>query len=204
VIEREFRVTSFASLDLAPRYNVCPGEKVAAIVERDGERRLGGILWGLGRRGQINVRSESLMARPTHREALRRRRCLVIADGFYEWRKQGAAKIPYFLRLSSHRPFGLAAIWEEAAAAILTCPANPQVAEIHDRMPVIFPAEACSAWLDCSIDDPAHLAPLLHPLPAKELEVYRVSTLVNSARNDSPECIRRVDGGFRLVEGTRG
>lgn len=192
VIVRAFGVTSLGAFDFAPRYNVCPGETVAAIVERDRERRLGALRWGLGHRGQINVRSERLLGRGARPEALRRRRCLIVADGFYEWRREGSAKVPYFLRLVSHQPFGLAAVWEDAAAAILTCPANPRIAEIHDRMPVVVPPRACSAWLDRSIDDATVLTPLLRPLPPDELEIHRVATLVNSPRNDSPACIRPV------------
>ena len=201
VLIQEFGVTSLASaVDLHPRYNVCPGEKIVAIVAHDGERRLGELLWGLGSRAQINVRAERLGVRPSYREALRHRRCLVVADGFYEWQREGSRKIPYFVRLASHRPFAFAGIWERrggaAMAAIVTCPANERIAEIHDRMPAILLPEAQNAWLDPATTEPTGV---LQTIPAADIEAYRVSTLVNAARNDSPECIRPVEGALRLV-----
>jgi putative SOS response-associated peptidase YedK len=204
VIRAEFGVTSMAEIDSGPRYNVCPGEAVAAIVQRGHERRLGELSWGLGPRAQINVRSESAARQPLSRDAFRRRRCLVVADGFYEWQQRETEKLPYFFRLASRQPFAFAAIWSRDGAtarpqtAILTRPADDLVARVHDRMPVIFGPQARERWLDPSLDDPALLETLLRE-PGGRLESYRVSTLVNSARNDSPECIRPAEGPLRLV-----
>jgi putative SOS response-associated peptidase YedK len=195
-------------LDLAPRYNVCPGEEVVVLATRpDGERRIGRLRWGLvpafaesptsGPRA-INARAETILARPAFRDAFRRRRCLVVTDGFYEWRREGTTKTPYLLYLRSRRPFAFAGIWERwrspagetlATCAIITCPPNPLVAPIHDRMPVILPPAAYARWLDPLADD-ARL--LLVPYPEDEMDAHPVSTLVNSPRNDSPECVRPV------------
>jgi putative SOS response-associated peptidase YedK len=135
------------------------------------------------------------------REAFQSRRCLVVADGFYEWHADGGRKRPYFIRLRSGRPFGLAGVWagyrsevgaKVATCAILTCPPNDLVAEIHNRMPVIVPPANRGRWLDPRAS-PVDVAELLTPLPAQEMEAYEVSPLVNSARHDGSECVRPVD-----------
>jgi putative SOS response-associated peptidase YedK len=204
VIRAEFGVTSTAEVDLAPRYNVCPGEPVAAIVERGSERRLGPLVWGLGPRARVNLRSETVGMRSATRDAFLRRRCLVIADGFYEWLREDGQKVPYFFRLASRRPFAFAGIWsrgdggERPRTAILTRPADEVVGKIHDRMPVILDASAGGMWIDPKIDDSAKLERLLLESVAM-LESWRVSTFVNSGRNDSPECIRPAEAPLRLV-----
>jgi putative SOS response-associated peptidase YedK len=200
----QFSVTSIADVDLRPRYNLCPREMVACIAQHGGERRLGELRWGLPPRGAINVRSESAARR--FLDAFRRRRCLIIADGFYEWRTEGARKVPHFFRLTSRRPFAFAAIWERSrdahatpGAAILTCPPNEIVAPIHDRMPVVLTSDACTQWLEAGELDFGRLAELLRPFPADQMESYPVSPFVNSVHNDSPECIRPAGGALRLV-----
>lgn len=207
VIVEEFGVTSLAVSELGPRYNVCPGERIAAIVEFDGGRRLGELHWGLGSRGQINVRAEGATSHPMFREGLRRHRCLIVADGFYEWQRRDSTKVPYFIRPVSRRPLAFGGIWvpdggpaKPAAAAILTCPARGRVAEIHHRMPVIIAAADAGRWLDRAVVDAAVIASLLRPLADDQLEAYRVSTFVNTAINDSPECLRPVERALRLVE----
>jgi putative SOS response-associated peptidase YedK len=204
VIVEEFSVTSTASMDLRPRYNLCPGETVTAIVQRGSDRRLGALRWGLPPRGQINVRSESAANR--FGDALRRRRCLIVADGFYEWCTKDSVKIPHFFRLASRRPFGFAALWERTmdthalpGAAILTCPPNEIVAAVHNRMPVMLTGEVCARWLEAPEHDPTHLYELLRPFPGHQMEAYPVSRLVNSGRNDTSECIRPVGAALRLV-----
>ena len=154
VIVEQFGVTSSAVVDLRARYNLCPGESVAALIEHGGDRRLGSLRWGLPPRGQINVRSEGVAHRLPVREALRHRRCVILADGFFEWQTVDSARLPHFFRLASRRPFGLAGIWQRGpdacapGAAILTCAANALVATVHDRMPVILGPDDCRRWLD--------------------------------------------------------
>ena len=149
----------------------------------------------------INARAETLSTSPMFRDAFRRHRCLVVADGFYEWRKNdGSRRIPFFIRLKSGRPFGFAGIWSLkrgekgtrlATCAITTCPPNELMAKIHNRMPVILPADLRDRWLDPAADE-SELRGLLVPLPSQDLEAYEVSKLVNSPRNDSPDCVRPV------------
>lgn len=206
VIVAEMAVTETTLAELAARYNVCPGEEVAAVVAHGAGRRLGALRWGLGRRRQINVRSEGVLRIPSFRDALVHRRCLIPADGFYEWQARDGAKVPFYFELASRRPFALAAIWARdtpgspAGMALFTCPPNAAVAPVHDRMPVILERGSYARWLDPSVHDPDALLPLLRPLADDALAGYPVSTLVNSAGNDSPECIRRADAPLRLVD----
>jgi putative SOS response-associated peptidase YedK len=208
VIVEQFGVTSSAVVDLRARYNLCPGESVAALIEHGGDRRLGSLRWGLPPRGQINVRSEGLARRPAVREALQHRRCVIFADGFFEWQTVDSARLPHFFRLASRRPFGLAGIWQRGpdasappGAAILTCVANALVSTVHDRMPVMLDPDDCRRWLDRDAGAAA-LQALLRPFPSEPMEAYPVSVLVNSARNDSPDCIRPTGGKLRLVPHT--
>ena len=200
----EFGIAQFVNVDLHPRYNIAPSLTVEAIV-RDGEqKRLGPMRWGFtspsgtGRRA-INARAETAATAPLFRDAFRRHRCLVIADGFYEWRTDGQQRIPYYIHLRSGRPFGFAGIWSTfhsamgqriTTCAIITCPPNELMATIHNRMPVILPPAVRDRWLEphAEVRD---LSAMLTPLPSEEMEAYEVSTFVNSPRNDSPECVRR-------------
>jgi putative SOS response-associated peptidase YedK len=206
VILADFGVTSSAAVDFRPRYNVCPGEDVAAIVRRADGRRLGALRWGLPPRGQINVRSETLTRDPAFADTPVQHRCLIVADGFYEWSGDGPNRIPHFFRLRSQRPFAFVAIWRRASdadeegragSAILTCPPNELVANVHDRMPVMLDASAAARWLEES--DERRVAELLRPYPAAAMEAYPVSTLVNSSRNDVADCVRPAGGTLRLV-----
>ena len=193
--------------ELAPRYNIAPTQEVAAVrAGAAGGRELVALHWGLipawandrtMAARMINARAETLAAKPAFRSALRARRCLVVADGFYEWRKVGAGKRPYFIGLASARPFGFAGLWERWAGAggdavesctIVTTVANELVAPIHDRMPVILEPAEFALWLDPALRDPEALQALLRPRAAAGMVAYPVSELVNSPRNDVPEC----------------
>ena len=131
----------------------------------------------------------------------RKRRCLILADGFYEWRKDGGGKTPFFIHLRSGRPFALAGLWEVwqtpdgvalPTCTIITTGPNNLVAALHDRMPVILPPDAYDRWLDPEPQAPADLAPLLVSYPADAMSLYAVSRAVNSPANDSPACIEPV------------
>lgn len=199
--------------DVVPRYNIAPTQSAPAIRILDGIRRLDLLRWGLipswaqdekiGNR-LINARADGVATKPSFRNALRKRRCLIPADGFYEWRQTSAkAKQPFHVTMKDDRPFAFAGLWEHWAKAngepiesftIITTDANELLVEIHDRMPVILPPDRYGVWLDPEIDDPAALEPLLEPYPADEMCAIAVSTAVNNPRNDSPACIEPAKG----------
>lgn len=208
-LQEEFALSEAPTL--APRFNIAPTQEVAAILNHPGPRTLSLVRWGLvppwatdaavGSK-HINARAETLAHRPTFREAFRLRRCLVLADGFYEWK--GAA--PMHIRKKSGRPFAFAGLWEQWKApgglvttcAIVTTRASPLLAEVHARMPVILSAAQYGAWLCADAAEPAELMPLLAPV-AEDLEIIRVSRRVNSIDNDSPDCLAPPDPDRQLT-----
>lgn len=207
-IVRDFGVEE-VECDLAPSYNVAPTQNVAVIVE-DGVKRLVTVRWGLvpgwasdlsvGNK-LINARAETVAQKDSFRDAFERRRCLVVADGFYEWRKTGKMRQPILIRLRRDRAFGFAGLYENwvspkgeniRTCTIITTEPNEVMRPIHDRMPVIIPMDQEDVWLNPSFENPSRLLSLLKAYPAEEMETYEVSALVNSPANDSPECLSRV------------
>jgi putative SOS response-associated peptidase YedK len=191
---------------LPTRYNIAPGQDAPAIVNEERNRvRL--LRWGLipawakdatfGRR-LINARAETLRDKPSFRGAFARRRCLIPADGFYEWRREpGQKRAPMRFALKSREPFAFAGLWESwrdprgldiKTFTIITTEANPLVRPHHPRMPVMLRPEAEAAWLDSGLTNPMSLVALLGPYPAESMEAYEVSALVNSPANDEPAC----------------
>jgi len=149
----------------------------------------------------INARAETLQEKPSFRSAFRRRRCLILADVFFEWRQDAGSKskTPMYIRLKSERPFALAGLWERwdspdgskiLSCTIITTEPNELMQPIHNRMPVILPESAYQAWLSPQEADPAALQPLLAPFSAEAMLAYPISRLVNSPENDVPEVIR--------------
>jgi putative SOS response-associated peptidase YedK len=197
--------------DFPPRYNVAPTEDVPVVrADQDG-RRLDLLHWGLvpgwaedpsvGNR-MINARAETAATKPAFRDGLRRRRCLIPADGFYEWKKLegGKRKQPYLFRVKGDRPFAFAGIWEENAGddghplktfAIITTGANPLVGLVHDRMPVILRKQSERQWINADMPE-GKLLQLLDTYPASLLQMYEVSPRVNRTLEDSPELIKPV------------
>jgi putative SOS response-associated peptidase YedK len=196
---------------LPSRYNVAPTQDAAVVRERDGARSLELLRWGLipywaqdpaiGNR-MINARAESLSEKPAFKEAYQRRRCLIPARGFYEWRKAGSLKQPYYVRLADNGVFAMAGLWErwrdeahetiETFTVITTAP-NTLLRPIHDRMPAILEPSEYDRWLDPDVSDPRALAILLHPYRPEAMAAYPVSRYVNRPENEGPECVRPVD-----------
>ena len=202
-LAEEFQLNDGA-IDLTPSYNVAPTQEVAAILEEGGQRRLEMLRWGLvpswaddpeiGVR-MINARSETAPEKPSFRRAFRSKRCLIPADGFYEWKRENGGKQPYYFHMHDGRPFAFAGLWERwekggslLSCAILTTRANSVLEEIHDRMPVILPSGSYDAWLDPDADR-EQLIDLMIPYPGDDLETYPVSRFVNSPRNNDERCI---------------
>jgi putative SOS response-associated peptidase YedK len=195
--------------DIEPRYNVAPTQDAAVVRQaaRAGERSLDFLRWGLiphwakdftiGSR-MINARAETVDRKPAFELAFRTQRCLVPVDGFYEWKKLGRIKQPYFIRMRDGRPFALAGLWDRWSDAghdsiesftVLTTTPNALVEPIHNRMPVILSPTHYDTWLDPAVSDAARLRPLLQPFPADTMTGYPVSRHVNSSAHEGPECV---------------
>lgn len=196
--------------ELPLRYNIAPTQAVPIVrLGDDGNRSLALAHWGLipswaddpaiGNR-MINARADTVATKPSFRTAFKKRRCLLVADGFYEWQKTDGKKQPYYIRLKDGSPFGFAGLWERwerdgraiESCAIITTDANELMEPIHNRMPVIIPPSAYDLWLDQAVQEPERLQPLLCPCPAGELTADAVSTVVNNPRNERAECIEKI------------
>jgi len=205
-IAKRFGVARFLE-EVGPRFNIAPTQTVIVVAD-DGTRHLTQMRWGLipswakdptiGNR-MINARAETVATKPAFRVALRKRRCLLPADGFYEWQPVGRRKQPVYIALKSREPFAFAGLWETwtspegeeiRTCTIITTEANEFLKPIHDRMPVILTRDAEAVWLDPTIQEPARLLPLLKAYTAEDIEALPVSTQVNNPSDDSPECVR--------------
>lgn len=197
---------------LAPRFNVAPTQTVPVVrVARPGApRTLEMLRWGLipswakeaeiGNR-MINARSETAAEKPAYKSSFRKKRCLVAADGFYEWKPEGKVKQPFHIHQTNGEPFGIAGLWSSWRSpegetvetfTILTTSPNEVLAPIHDRMPVILDPADYDLWLDPKIEDVERLQALMAPAPAEGWEAVPVSRAVNNPANDSPACLTPV------------
>ena len=208
-VQRRFEFIA-NELTYSPRYNIAPTQPVLAVTHGGG-RRASYMRWGLiaswaksvsGGTRLINARAETVAVRNSFRTALIRRRCLVLADGFYEWQRAGNAKRPMRIVTKSGEPFAFAGLWDSwrdpqgeivRSCTIITTEANELLRPIHDRMPVILPGDMESFWLDHDVDDPVTLSSILVPYPGGEMKVYEVASLVNRPSNDGPEIIVPVE-----------
>ncbi len=196
-----------ADVAYSPSYNVAPSQGVLTVVAESVGRRAVRMRWGLipswaseasiGSR-MINARAETVAEKPSFRTALRRRRCLVLADGFYEWHRTGAGKRPMRITMASGEPFAFAGLWDTwcdtqdeavTSCTIITTGANDLLRPIHDRMPVILQRDQEDLWLDHDVREPDLLREVLIPYSPGAMKTYEVSTLVNSPANDGPELI---------------
>lgn len=190
-----------------PRYNVAPGQSIPAIVHDGKRNRLGELKWGLvpawaddPKIGytMINARAETAASRPAFREPFRRKRCIVPADGFYEWMVTGRDKQPIRFVLKSRSLFSMAALYDTwrapdgtklSTCTILTTDPNDKVSPVHNRMPVILRPEDEAVWLNRDLGDPSRLQALLKPYPSEEMEAYPVGAAVGNVRNDDASLI---------------
>jgi putative SOS response-associated peptidase YedK len=196
---------------LSPRYNIAPSQAVAAVRIEAGQRRLVMLRWGLlpswaddlaiGNR-MINARAESVAEKPSFRQAFRARRCLVAADGFFEWQKREGGKRPFHIRMRDGRPFAFAGLWERwtrgkepvESCTLLTTTANALIRPIHDRMPVIVAPGEFDLWLDPQEAGTERVRAVLRPFSAEAMVATPVGDRVNNPRNDDPECIAGAGG----------
>lgn len=208
IITEEFYVQEFFN-EVIISYNVAPGQN-AGIICNDGKNRYVQYKWGLvpswakdpqiGYK-MINARAETVPEKPSFKSAFKSRRCLIPADGFYEWKKGDKFKVPYFIFHRSERPFSLAGLWETwkdkdenpvHTFTIITTEANELLRELHDRMPVIIPPEKREPWLDPATTGSDEIVDLLKPYDESGLDFHEVSRIVNSPQNNTPECITPV------------
>lgn len=200
--------------DIAPRYNIAPTQPVAAVrlSPSTGERELTYFHWGLiprwakdpsiGSR-MINARSETAAEKPSFRAAMKYRRCLVAADGFYEWQKMNGRKQPVRIQMKDGNPFAMAGLWEQwissdgselESCTILTTDPNDLLKPVHNRMPVLVDPADFDTWLDAREHPVEEAQGLLRPFPEESMKYYQVSTHVNSPKNDDPLCIKPLTG----------
>jgi len=210
-VKRVFALDDVPALE--PRYNIAPTQDVAAVrTGEEGARAFSMLHWGLvpkwakeraiGNR-MINARSETLAAKPSFREAFRKRRCLVLADGWYEWQVAAGGKQPWFIRRKDARPFAFAGLWERwkdpatgsmlESCTIVTTNAAESIKKIHERMPVVLEETDWDRWTDTAFSDTGVLSELLKPGDPKTLEAWPVSREVNAPKNQGPELIASVD-----------
>lgn len=195
-------------------WNVAPTDSVYAAAEFQGERQLGAFKWGLlpfwakDRKmaaRNINARAETVAEKPAFRDSFARKRCIIPADGFYEWEPKERGKLPHYIHAADGKPLAFAGLWSswrdpETSERIKTCTIitgrpNSVVSPIHDRMPVALLPDTWDTWLDPDNHDVEVLVDLLKPIPARLITEYPVSTLVNKVQNNVPECIAPLDSG---------
>jgi putative SOS response-associated peptidase YedK len=205
--------------ELNPRFNIAPSQPIA-VIPNSGENILSMYTWGLipswskdptiGNR-MINARAETLAEKPSFRNAYRRRRCLILADGFYEWKQESNrnSKTPMYIHMKNRNPFAFAGLWEIwnspdgseiRSCTIITTQPNSLLEPIHNRMPVILPPDAYSRWLDPGEKQPAQLNDLLIPFHSSEMEAYPVSKMVNNTQNDSADLIHPIGDTIEIIE----
>lgn len=196
--------------NLMPRFNIAPSQMVPVIITKEGQRVLAQFKWGLipfwakdikKTKPVINARSETVSEKPFFKQALMKRRCLIPADGFFEWKHRNKEKIPMFIHVNDQELFAFAGLWDEwtspdgeliRTCTIITTEANNSVTPVHDRMPVIVRPEHESLWLDADVREPEILIPVLKQLPDEAIKMHQVSTLVNSVKYDVAALIEPV------------
>ncbi|MGB1287328.1 MAG: SOS response-associated peptidase [Aggregatilineales bacterium] len=204
-LQKTFNLDELPEVEIQARYNIAPTQPVSVITSAR-PRQLTFMQWGLvpswakdpsiGHK-MINARSETVHEKPSFRSAFKRRRCIIPADGFYEWKKEGKVKKPQFIHMKNRAVFGLAGLWETwqsphgdelITCTILTTEPNDLVKPLHHRMAVILPSDHYDTWLNTDSDAP-ELKALFDPYPPDDMRAYEVSTMVNSPRNEGPDLI---------------
>lgn len=201
------------SFEVIPNYNVAPTQEILAVVRQDNENKLEKLHWGLVPfwakdisigSGMINARAETVSKKPAFRKAFKKRRCLIPANGFYEWKGDKGNKQPYYVSIPSGEPFAFAGLWETwtdkergeesvyKSCTIITTSASETIREIHHRMPVILDPKFHEKWLSVEIQDPKKLEIILQKGLIHDMKYYPVSKLVNFVKNNGPNCIKRV------------
>ena len=208
-IRESFNLPDLPARELKPRYNIAPNQDVAIIRDTGTGREMVMARWGLipgwskesrTKYSTINARIESVAEKPTYRTPFKRRRCLIPADGFYEWKQDAGNKVPHHIRMQDGKVFAFAGLWDHwegedadiESCTIIVMPANEVMQPIHERMPAIIAQQDYDVWLDSSVTDKQEIMQYLNSGPSIQLTAYPVSTRVNSAKNNDEGCIRPV------------
>lgn len=208
VIAEEFGIDN-PRMTVKPSYNISPSQNMLAVIKQE-SRKLMTCKWGfipswakdpaIGHK-MINARAETIATKPAFRSSYKKHRCLIVADGFYEWKKTEHGKVPYFIHLKSGKPFGFAGIYSRWTSdkgesidtcSIITTSANELIETVHDRMPVIISKESMESWLDTDMTDEGILSSMLKPYPSEEMELYQISKMVNDPKHNSPDLLEPV------------
>lgn len=216
-LQSRFGFTNPGNIPLSPRFNIAPTQNSPTVIVKDDQREVTMMRWGLippwakdmsiGYK-MINARGETVAEKSSFKKPFKDRRCLVLADGFYEWKKEKKNKTPFRFVLKSRAPFAFAGLWDTwenpdgeliTSFTIITTGANPLMEPIHDRMPVILHEKDEARWLDPHFMDTDKLSELLIPFPSDLMEAYEVSPIVNSPKNETPDCMKAVEGGARYA-----
>jgi putative SOS response-associated peptidase YedK len=210
VLQEQFNFKWSNEITINPRFNVAPSQQILTIGS-DGEKRIGTMMkWGLvpywsndtkiGYK-MINARAEGIDEKPSFKTPFKRKRCLILSDGFYEWKKEEKKKQPFRFMMKDDRPFAFAGLWDQwdkdgellYSCTIITTTPNEMTQEVHNRMPVILEEDAYDLWIDAKMNDTEYLKSLLIPFPAEKMKSYPVSTLVNSPKNNVEECLSPIN-----------
>jgi putative SOS response-associated peptidase YedK len=201
-----------AEAEIPPNFNVAPTQEILTIIKDDNENKLERFHWGLvpfwakdvsvGSR-MINARAETVASKPSFRNAFKKRRCLIPASGFYEWKGEKGHKQPYYIIIPTDEPFAFAGLWETwtdkdddsiyKSCTIITTAASKSIVELHNRMPVILNPEVYEKWLNAEIQKPKELESILKDGSINEMKYHPVSKLVNSVKNNDPNCIKPIE-----------
>ena len=203
-----------AESEIPPNFNVAPTQEILTIIKHDNENKLERVHWGLvpfwakdvtiGSR-MIKARAETVSSKPSFRNAFKKRRCLIPASGFYEWKGEKGHKQPYYITIPTDEPFAFAGLWETwsdkegdddsvyKSCTIITTATSKSIVELHNRMPVILDPKAYEQWLDVEIQKPKELESILKECSINEMKYHPVSKLVNSVKNNDPNCIKPID-----------
>jgi len=212
-LQQNFNISATAP-DITPNYNVAPTQEILTIIKHDNENKLERLHWGIvpfwakdisiGSR-MINARAETVSSKPSFRNAFKKRRCLIPADGFYEWKGEKGNKQPYYVSISSGEPFAFAGLWETwtdkksdeesvyNSCTIITTAASESIREIHHRMPAILDPKSHEKWLNFDIINSKELQLIIDDGVIHDMIFYPVSKLVNSVKNNDPNCIKPID-----------
>ncbi|MED4256636.1 SOS response-associated peptidase [Priestia megaterium] len=210
VLQEQFNFEFNDKVTINPRFNVAPSQQILTIGSNGGKRIGSTMKWGLvpswsndSKIGykMINARAEGIDQKPSFKTPFKSKRCLIVSDGFYEWKKEGKNKQPFRFVMEDGRPFAFAGLWDEwdkngeplYSCTIITTTPNEITQEVHNRMPVILEEDSYDLWMDPKMNNTEYLKSLLIPFPAKKMKSYPISTIVNSPKNDVAECLAPIN-----------